>query len=143
MVTSVRIHCTSDCVHVCILHLISFTVTTVGYYKWREAMDKEMESLKANDVYDLVELPEGKKVIGCKWVFKRKLNDDGTVNQYKARLVAQGFSQTYGLDFDEMFCPVVRFESIRSIIAIAVQSDLILHQMDVTSAFLNGKLEEV
>ena len=105
-------------------------------------MDIEMESLKAIDVYDLVELPKDKKVIGSKWIFKRKINADGSVERYKARLVAQGFSQTHGRDYDETFCPVVRFESIRSVIAVAVQNDLILHQMDVTSAFLNGTLEE-
>ena len=110
--------------------------------KWKEAMDIEMESLKANDVYDLVELPKDKKVIGSKWIFKRKINADGSVERYKARLVAQGFSQTHGRDYDETFCPVIRFESIRSVIAVAVQNDLILHQMDVTSAFLNGTLEE-
>ena len=102
-------------------------------------MDIEMKSLKANDV---VELPKDNKVIGSKWIFKRKINADGSVESYKARLVAQGFSQTHGRDYDETFCPVVRFESIHSVIAVAVQNDLTLHQMDVTSAFLNGTLEE-
>ena len=110
--------------------------------KWKEAMNKEIESLKANKVYDLVELPSNKKTVGCKWVFKRKINADGSIERYKARLVAQGFSQKAGEDYDETFCPVVRFESVRSIIALAAQHDLMLHQMDVTSAFLNGDLQE-
>uniref|UniRef100_A0A1X7VXK3 Reverse transcriptase Ty1/copia-type domain-containing protein n=1 Tax=Amphimedon queenslandica TaxID=400682 RepID=A0A1X7VXK3_AMPQE len=110
--------------------------------KWKEAMEREMESLKANDVYDLVELPKNKEVIGSKWIFRRKINADGSVERYKARLVAQRFSQTHGLDYDETFCRVVCFESIRSVIAVAVQNDLILHQMHVTSAFLTGTLEE-
>ena len=110
--------------------------------QWIEAMEKEMTSLKTNDVYDLVELPKGRKPVGSKWVYKRKLRADGSVERFKSRLVAQGFSQKVGQDYDETFSPVVRFESIRSIIAIAIQNDMLLHQMDVTSAFLNGDLQE-
>ena len=102
-----------------------------------------MESLKANDVWDLVELPSDRAVIGSKWVFKLKTDADGNVEQHKARLVAQGFSQKFELDYDETFCPVVRFESFRALIALAAQNGLMLHQMDVTTAFLNGELEEV
>ena len=110
--------------------------------RWIEAMNKEMASIKANDVYDLVELPKDRKAVGSKWVYKQKINADGSVERYKARLVAQGFSQRAGQDYDETFCPVVRFESIRSIIAMAAQNGMLLHQMDVTSAFLNGDLDE-
>ena len=81
-------------------------------------------------------------MVGSKWVFKCKLKEDGSVERYKARLVAQGFLQRAGQDYDETFCPVVRFESIHSILAMAAQKGLILHQMDVTSAFLNGNLDE-
>ena len=107
-----------------------------------EAMTKEMSSLKANNVYDLTELPKDRKPVGSKWVFKRKIKADGSVERYKARLVAQGFSQKAGQDYDETFCPVVRFESIRSIVAMAASNGMLLHQMDVTSAFLNGDLDE-
>ena len=107
-----------------------------------EAMTKEMSSLKANNVYDLTELPKDRKPVGSKWVFKRKIKADGSVERYKARLVAQGFSQKAGQDDDETFCPVIQFESIHSIIAMAAQNGMLLHQMDVTSAFLNGNLEE-
>ena len=110
--------------------------------KWMEAMTKEMSSLKANNVYDLTELPKDRKPVGSKWVFKRKIKADGSVERYKARLVAQGFSQKAGQDYDETFCPVVRFESIRSIVAMAASNGMLLHQMDVTSAFLNGDLDE-
>ena len=75
-------------------------------------------------------------------MFKKKTRDDGTIERYKARLVAQGFSQQPGLDYEETFCPVIRYESLRSLIAIAAQKDLQLHQLDVTTAFLNGQLEE-
>ena len=110
--------------------------------KWRDAMEKEMESLHTNDVWDLVKLPKDRKAVGSKWVFKLKVGPDGLVERHKARLVAQGFSQKHGLDYDETFSPVVRFESLRTVIALAVQNGMKLHQMDVTTAFLNGELEE-
>ena len=110
--------------------------------KWMEAMEREMASLKANDVYDLVELPKDRNVVGSKWVYKRKVKADGSVEKFKSRLVAQGFSQKAGQDYDETFSPVIWFESIRSIIAMAVLNEMMLHQMDVISAFLNGDLEE-
>ena len=105
-------------------------------------MEKEIDSLKTNEVYDLVELPKDRKAVGSKWVYKCKINADGSVRRYKARLVAQGYSQRLGQDYDKTFCPVVHFESIRTIIAMAAQNELMLHQMDVTSAFLNGDLDE-
>ena len=109
---------------------------------WLKAMEKEMESLDGNDVWELVELPEGQNPVGSKWVFKTKTNADGKIERYKARLVAQGFSQKFGSDYDETFCPVVRMESVRTLIAMSVQYGLKLHQVDVTTAFLNGELEE-
>ena len=110
--------------------------------KWLQAMETEMKSLKSNDVWELVPLPTGKKTVGSKWVFKVKSGADGSVERYKARLVAQGFTQRYGSDYDETFCPVVRQESLRVLIALSVQYGLKLHQVDVTTAFLNGNLEE-
>ena len=87
-------------------------------------------------------MPEGRKVIRSKWVFKVKHNADGSVEKLKARLAAQGFSQKYGVDYDETFSPVVRFESIRTVIALDVKKGLKMHQMDVNTAFLHGDLEE-
>lgn len=110
--------------------------------QWKDAMKQEMDSIYSNDVWDLVSLPEGRKVVGNKWVFKKKLRADGTIERFKARLVAQGFSQQHGYDYDETFSPVIRFESVRTLIALAAQQGLKLHQMDVTAAFLNGKLDE-
>ena len=101
-----------------------------------------MKSLKENNVWDLVELPEGRKAVGSKWVFETKRNTNGEIEHYKARLVTQGFSQKFGSDYDETFCPVVRLESIRTLIAMAVQHDLHLPQVDVTTAFFNGNLEK-
>ena len=111
-------------------------------HMWKEAMQKEMDSLHANKVWELVPLPRNKRVIGSKWVFTRKAGPNGSVERFKARLVAQGYSQKFGLDYDETFSPLVRFESIRSVIALAAENNLKLHQMDVTTAFLNGELEE-
>ena len=110
--------------------------------KWRSAMDAEVKSLADNDVWDLVPLPEGRKMVGSKWVYKVKTGQDGEIQRYKARLVAQGYTQKFGTDYDEPFCPVIRQESLRVLIALSVQYGLDLHQMDVTTAFLNGTLEE-
>ena len=110
--------------------------------KWLTAMEKEMESLRGNEVWDLVELPKDRTPVGSKWVFKLKTGTDGSIERYKARLVAQGFTQKFGTDYDETFSPVVRIESLRTLIALAVKNGLQLHQADVTTAFLNGQLEE-
>ena len=110
--------------------------------EWIGAMSSEMDSLYDNDVWNLVELPKGQKVVGSKWVFKLKRNEDGSVERCKARLVAQGYSQEKGHNYDETFSPVVRSESIRSVIALASKNELKMHQLDVTTAFLNGELEE-
>ena len=108
---------------------------------WMDAMKNEIESIHDNDVWDLVELPKDRKAVGSKWVFKVKTTADGSIERYKACLVAQGCSQKYGVDYDETFSPVVRPESIRTLIALSVQDGLKLHQMDVTTAFLNGDLD--
>ena len=105
-------------------------------------MKSEIESLQKNNVWELEKLPEGRSAVGCKWVFKTKLDAQGNIERYKARLVAQGFTQRYGVDYDETFSPVVRFESVRSLFAIASKYKLAVHQMDVRTAFLNGELKE-
>ena len=110
--------------------------------QWKAAADDEYQSLLDNDTWDLVKLPRGRKVIGCKWVFKVKHDGDGEVERFKGRLVAKGYSQKYGIDYDETFSPVVRFSSIRTLLALAVQKGMLIHQMDVVTAFLNGRLEE-
>ena len=110
--------------------------------EWEKAMKSEMNSLHENQVWDLVKLPKGRKAIGCKWIFKTKIDGEGNVERHKARLVAQGYTQKFGVDYDQTFSPVVSFESIRSIIAIAAKNGLKLHQMDVKTAFLNGELTE-
>ena len=110
--------------------------------KWKIAMEEEMESMRSNNVWELVDLPKGRRAIGNKWVLKIKRKPDGSIDRYKARLVAKGYTQQEGIDYEETFSPVVRFASIRLILAIVANLDLELHQMDVKTAFLNGELEE-
>ena len=109
---------------------------------WQKAIDEEMASIRANDTFSLVPLPPGRKAVGCKWVFKLKRDSAGNIVRYKARLVAQGFSQQHGIDYNETFSPVVRHETIRTLLALAAVQDLEVHQLDVKTAFLNGDLSE-
>lgn len=93
-------------------------------------MRTEIESIRLNEVWELVEPPPNWKIVGSKWILKRKLNADGIVQHYKARLVAQGCTQIFGLDYEETFSPVVRFESIRSLVAMDTQHQLELCTSD-------------
>ena len=110
--------------------------------EWKAAADSEYKSLLENDTWELVPLPQGRKAITCKWVFRKKHNVDGTVERYKARLVARGFVQERGIDYEETFAPVARSATIRTLLAVAVQRNMEVHQMDVTTAFLHGELNE-
>jgi hypothetical protein len=89
--------------------------------EWRAATDSEFASLTENRTWTLTHLPEGRRPISCKWVFKVKYNTDGEVDRFKARLVVRGFSQVQGVDYDETFAPVARFTSIRVLIVMAIQ----------------------
>ena len=110
--------------------------------KWQAAMELEMKAMSDNNVWSLEKSTNGRSPINSKWIFKRKTGPDGSITSYKARLVAQGFSQKHGIDYDQTFSPVVRFESVRTLLALAAQHNLQLHQMDVSSAFLNGEISE-
>lgn len=110
--------------------------------EWRTAMQDEIDVIVKNKTWDLVDRPKDKTVIGVKWIYKTKLNQDGSIQRNKARLVAKGYSQKPGVDFHETFAPVARHETIRGLISIAAQKEWFLHQLDVKSAFLNGVLKE-
>ncbi|GJR99478.1 retrotransposon protein, putative, ty1-copia subclass [Tanacetum coccineum] len=110
--------------------------------KWLNAMNVEMQSMKDNEVWILVELPPNGKTVGSKWLFKKKTDMDGAVHTYKARLVAKGYTQTPGIDYEETFSPVADIRAIRILIAIAAYYDYEIWQMDVKTAFLNGYLNE-
>ena len=103
---------------------------------------EEIRALKGNHTWEVVDIPKNKKIIGCKWVFTVKYNSDENVVRYKARLVTQGYSQTYGIDYEETFAPVAKLNSIRVLLSIAVNLDQELFQFDIKNAFLNGELEE-
>ena len=110
--------------------------------KWLFAMQEEMESLQKNHTYEIINLPQGKKALKNKWVFKLKKDGSGKVVKHKARLVVKGFQQKKGIDFDEIFSPVVKMTSIRVILGLVASLNLELEQMDVKTAFLHGDLKE-
>ena len=110
--------------------------------EWIKAMEEEMESMNANQVWDLVDLSSRRRSIGNKWILKIKRKTDGSIERYKARLVAKGYTQEEGIDYEDTFSPVVRITSVRLILAIVAHMDLKLYQMDVKTAFLNRELDE-
>ncbi|GMP62936.1 LOW QUALITY PROTEIN: hypothetical protein CsSME_00024846 [Camellia sinensis var. sinensis] len=110
--------------------------------KWIEAMKEEMRMKEKNHTWELMEKPQNRKIIGVKWVFSTKLNANGSINKYKARLVVKGYAQIYGVDFSETFAPVARLDTIRLLLAIAAQKCWKIYQLDVKSAVLNGFLQE-
>lgn len=118
----------------------AMTSRDVGF--WKEAIQDEIDSIMYNNTWDLVDLPPGCKALGCKWILKRKMKVDGTIDKYKARLVIQGFRQKEGIDFFDTYAPVARISTIRLLIALAAIHNLVIHQMDVKTAFLNGELDE-
>jgi hypothetical protein len=101
-----------------------------------------MEALHKNKTWDLVKLPNEKKVVGYKRAFTTKHKVDGSVERYKAKLVAKGFTQTYGINYEETFAPVAKMNSIRVVLSIATNLNWPLHQFNVKNAFIHGDLEE-
>ena len=108
--------------------------------EWLNAMKEELEAIERNKTWKLTKLPDKKKAISVRWVFKLKLKPDGSIGKHKARLVARGFLQKPGIDYFEVFAPVARHETIRLVIALAVNRNWPLMHLDVKSAFLNGPL---
>ena len=103
---------------------------------WQTAIHQEYNALMARKTWELVPLPAGRKTVRCKWVFKKKMNVDGSIARYKARLCAKGFSQHYVLDYMDTFSPTVSFNTLRLLFQLAVQYGLDIQQTDVDSAFL-------
>jgi len=121
---------------------IEEALTCENSKEWECTMQEEYDSLMANNTWTLVPLPVGRKLVSYKWVFKIKQGMNGDVERYKAKLVARGFTQTYGVDYNENFVPVAKFTSIHCILTLVALEDMEIHQMDVKIAFLNGELEE-
>jgi len=109
---------------------------------WVVAMQDELNQLTRNDVWSLVPKTDAMNVIGTKWVFRNKMDENGNIIKNKARLVAKGYNQEEGIDFDETYAPVARLEAVRLLLAYACMCNFKLFQMDVKSAFLNGFLNE-
>jgi hypothetical protein len=131
-----------------ISHLSSISIPktvhdALSHSSWRQAMELEMRALHQNGTWELVPLPPHKKTIGCEWVFMVKFNPDGSVERLKAWLVAKGYTQTYGIDYDETFSPVAKISSIHVLISLAANLDWPLFQLDVKNAFLHKDLHEV
>jgi hypothetical protein len=103
-------------------------------------MDEKMAASDVNVTWEFVALLEDKKAIGCKWVYKVKHNVDGSISRYKARLVTKGYAQTYGIDYEETYSPVVKMTNVRVVIVMAATKGWSLHQMDVKNVFLHGDL---
>jgi hypothetical protein len=108
----------------------------------KEAVRSEMDSIMSNGTWEIVDCPYGCKPIGCKWVFKKKLRPDGTIEIYKARLVTKGYTQKEGEDFFDTYSPVARLTTIRVLLSLTASYGLIIHQMNVKTTFLYGELEE-
>ncbi|CAN1844804.1 Retrovirus-related Pol polyprotein from transposon TNT 1-94 [Linum perenne] len=113
-----------------------------GQPEWEEAMAVELQALHDNSTWDLVLRPSHAPVIGSKWVYTTKFHPDGSLDRYKARLVAQGFRQEFGIDYEETFAPVAKMSTVRILIALAAQQSWPLFQLDVKNAFLHGTLKE-
>lgn len=110
--------------------------------EWKAAMQEELDAINVNNTWVLCDLPPGRKAVGSKWVFKLKMDGSGNIIRRKARLVAQGFSQKYGVDYDEVFAPVVRSSTFRLLLSVAGVQGYQVNQFDIKSAFLNGNLNE-
>ena len=118
-------------------------IKDVDKESWLVAMEEEMQSLHKNKTWEVVPLPKGKTAIGCKWVYKNKEDSsESGGTRYKARLVAKGFAQKEGVDYNEIFSPVVKHTSIRVLLSLVAHGDLELEQLDVKTAFLHGDLDE-
>nr|KYP64997.1 Retrovirus-related Pol polyprotein from transposon TNT 1-94 [Cajanus cajan] len=109
---------------------------------WKEAIRAELDALDKQKTWILTDLPSKKRVVGCRWVFKVKYHADGSVERYKARIVAKGFTQIPGLDYIDTFSPVVRMTTVRVLLVIVVASNWSVHQLDINTAFLHGDLVE-
>jgi hypothetical protein len=122
--------------------------TIVGVFEssdaddWKEADRSEMDSILSNGTWKLVNRPYGCKPVGCKWVFKKKLRPDDTINKYKVRLVMKGYTQKKGKVFFDTYSPVARLTTIRVLLSLAASHGLLVHQMNVKTSFLNEELEE-
>lgn len=125
------------------INMINININSCNECNWRESMLSEYNALIANNTWDLGDLPDGRgRPMQSKWVFNIKRDTNGKIERFKSRLVAKGCSQKYGVDYTETFSPVVRYSSLRLILALTADIDLFIHQMDVATAYLSSYLTE-
>ncbi|KAL0352264.1 UNVERIFIED_CONTAM: Retrovirus-related Pol polyprotein from transposon TNT 1-94 [Sesamum calycinum] len=117
-------------------------ITSIDSSFWKEDIKNELDSIMTNHTWDLVDLPVGSKPIKCKWIFKKKIKPDGSIDKFKARLVVVGYTQKKGIDYFDTYSPVTKIATIRALIALSAINDLMIDQMDIKTVFLNGDLEE-
>ena len=110
--------------------------------RWKTAMNEEMKSLQKNKIWELVDCPLGKKPVGCHWIFTVKCKANGTIERFKARLVAKEYTQSYGIDYTDTFAPVAKINTVRVLLSLAANLDWPLQQFDVKNTFLHGELSE-
>lgn len=108
----------------------------------KRAMEAEIDSIEKNGTWNLTELPAGQKVISLKWIFKLKKDAAGNVVKHKACLIAKGYAQKHGIDYEEVFGPVTRLGTVRLLLTLTAKNSLKVHHMDVKMVFLNGKIAE-
>jgi hypothetical protein len=120
----------------------TFFEETIQRKEWVDSMIEEYQSIMKNGVWEIVPRPKSKDVVSYRWLFKIKHVADGSIEKYKARFVARGFSQKEGIDYEETFTPMAKYTSIRTIKSLAAKMKWKLHQMDVKTTFLNGVIEE-
>jgi hypothetical protein len=109
---------------------------------WKEVVHSEMDTILSKETWDLVDWPYGCKPVGCKWVFKKKLSPDDSIDKYKVRLVAKGYTKKEGKYFFDTYSPIARLTTIHILLSLAASHILLIHQMDVKASFLNGELED-
>ena len=117
-------------------------MTSQDNYFCKEAINDEMDSIMGNNMWVLVDLPSSYKPIARKWIFRKKMRIDGIIDKFNVRLVAQGFRQKHGIDHFDTYAPVARTTTIRLLVALALIHNLVIHQIDVKTAFLYGELDE-
>jgi hypothetical protein len=110
--------------------------------EWKTAMQREFQSMQDNDVWSLVDRPSGRAVVKGKWTFALKRGAGGEIVKHKARFVAKGFTQVYGVDYMETFAPTAKMSTFRTLLAVATHKNMPLHQLDIKTAYLNAPIDE-
>ena len=115
---------------------------SIKHREWKDDMNEEYQSIMKNGIWEIVPRPENKSIVTSKWIYKIKPAADGSIDEYKARFVARGFSQLEGIDYEEKFAPTTRYTTIQSLVSLVASMGWNIHQMDVKTIILNGTIYE-